>query len=49
MLKETPWPLLGLPAAEKLPGIQWKLLNILKMSPVKREEQFTILKERLEG
>lgn len=43
------WPLLGLPAAEKLPGIQWKLLNILKMSPVKREEQFTILKERLEG
>ena len=41
------WSLLGVPNVEKLPCIQWKLLNIKKMAPKKREEQLKKLEAQL--
>ncbi|MFN8847556.1 MAG: nucleotidyl transferase AbiEii/AbiGii toxin family protein [Bdellovibrionales bacterium] len=41
------WDLLGLPNIEKLPGIQWKLMNIKKMSTEKRNEQIKKLEKVL--
>lgn len=34
------WNLLGISGLEKLPALQWKLLNIKKMSEAKREEAY---------
>lgn len=41
------WALLGLPNIENLPGIQWKLMNIKKMSVEKRSEQIKKLEKVL--
>lgn len=41
------WDLLGLPNIENLPGIQWKLMNIKKMSAEKRSEQIKKLEKVL--
>jgi hypothetical protein len=32
------WKLLGIPHVEKLPAVQWKIQNLAKMDPKKREE-----------
>ena len=46
--KLTPnWSLLGLEKAEMLPGVQWKILNLKKMSPQKRKLQCKLLEEKL--
>ena len=46
--KLTPdWSLLGLKKVEILPGVQWKILNLKKMSPQKRNLQCTLLEEKL--
>lgn len=41
------WPLLGLDGVERLPAVQWKLMNIAKMAPAKRDEQLAKLREKL--
>ncbi|MBI3296737.1 MAG: nucleotidyl transferase AbiEii/AbiGii toxin family protein [Elusimicrobia bacterium] len=41
------WGLLGVPGADKLPAIQWKLQNIRKMAPAKRKEQLENLRRKL--
>ena len=41
------WGLLGVPNVENLPAIQWKLLNIRKMTAKKRDEQLGKLKGKL--
>jgi predicted nucleotidyltransferase component of viral defense system len=41
------WELLGLEGIERLPGIQWKLQNIAKMSPKKHAAALEMLKARL--
>jgi len=41
------WGLLGLDGLDKLPGIQWKLRNIKKMSIEKQRQQLAELKKRL--
>jgi len=48
-LKEgTPrWEILGIEGIEKLPGLQWKLSNIKKMSDEKRGLALAKLKEAL--
>ena len=46
--KLTPdWNLLGLEKMETLPGVQWKVLNLKKMSSRKRNSQCKILEEKL--
>lgn len=42
---EPEWQLLGIPGINKLPALQWKLLNIKRMPPAKKE----IAYERLEA
>lgn len=42
------WSLLGVPNVDKLPAVQWKLLNIRKMTTKKRDEQLGKLKGKLE-
>ena len=37
------WSLMDIPHLETLPGIKWKLINIRKMTPVKRAEALTKL------
>ncbi|MEK6543070.1 MAG: nucleotidyl transferase AbiEii/AbiGii toxin family protein [Elusimicrobiota bacterium] len=44
---EPDWPLLGVGGVERLPAIQWKLKNIVKMSVAKRREQLGKLREKL--
>lgn len=41
------WKLLGLAGVERLPAVQWKLLNIEKMAAAKREEQLGELRKKL--
>ena len=41
------WELLGIEGLDKLPAIQWKLLNIRKMEPKKHQEHLHNLKEKL--
>lgn len=41
------WPLLGLKGVERLPAVQWKLKNIDKISPDKKKELLSKLKEKL--
>lgn len=40
------WNLMGLEGIEKLPAVQWKLMNILKMSEKKRAESLEKLKRK---
>ncbi|HVZ79819.1 MAG TPA: nucleotidyl transferase AbiEii/AbiGii toxin family protein [bacterium] len=44
---EPDWTLLDLPNIERLPGLQWKLENIRRMSPKKRQEQSVLLRKAL--
>lgn len=41
---EPDWSLLGISGIEKLPGLQWKILNVRKMSTQKRTAQLEKLK-----
>jgi len=41
------WRLLAVPNLENLPAVQWKLLNIRKMTAKKRDEQLGKLKSKL--
>lgn len=42
------WNLLGIEGIEKLPAIQWKMLNISKMDPGKRENSLQSLRDILD-
>ena len=44
---EPKWDLLGLPDLERLPGPQWKLYNLRKMDPVKRQTAEDLLRRKL--
>jgi hypothetical protein len=44
---EPKWALLGLPGVERLPGPQWKLYNLRKMDPAKRQAAEKRLRETL--
>jgi hypothetical protein len=44
---EPKWDLLGLPNINKLPAVQWKLLNISKMPRSKNEEALRELERKL--
>jgi predicted nucleotidyltransferase component of viral defense system len=46
-LTKPKWDLLEIPNIEKLPGIQWKLMNLKKMSAEKRTEQIKKLEKVL--
>ena len=39
------WAVLGIESLERMPALQWKLLNIRKMDARKREEQLNMLQE----
>ncbi len=41
------WELLGLPGVEKLPGPQWKLYNLRRMDPAKRQAAEDLLRRKL--
>ena len=41
------WAVLGIEGLERMPALQWKLLNIRKMDTRKRDEQLGILKNLL--
>jgi hypothetical protein len=43
------WNLLGVPGIENLPGVQWKLQNICRMTPAKHQEALQKLKDYLVG
>lgn len=42
------WGILGIEGLERMPALQWKLINIRKMDPRKRDEQLKILQKLLE-
>jgi predicted nucleotidyltransferase component of viral defense system len=42
------WELLGLDGIDRLPAVQWKLLNLRRMSAVAHEEAVKLLKKKLE-
>lgn len=44
---EPEWNLLGISGLEKLPALQWKLLNIKRMAEAKREEAYQKLEAAL--
>lgn len=44
---EPKWDLLGLPGIERLPGPQWKLYNLRKMDPAKRQAAEELLRRKL--
>ena len=44
---KTQWDLLGVPGIETLPGVQWKLQNIRRMTPVKHREALRKLRDYL--
>ena len=44
---EPDWAVLGIEGLERMPALQWKLLNIRKMDTRKRDEQLGILKNLL--
>lgn len=44
---EPKWDLLGLPGIERLPGPQWKLYNLRKMNPAKRQAAEELLRRKL--
>ncbi|MBI4062975.1 MAG: nucleotidyl transferase AbiEii/AbiGii toxin family protein [Elusimicrobia bacterium] len=41
------WPLLGMDGIERLPAVQWKLKNIAKMDPAKRQDYIEKLRKKL--
>jgi hypothetical protein len=41
------WSLLGIPGIENLPGVQWKLQNIHRMTPAKHQEALKKLRDCL--
>jgi hypothetical protein len=41
------WSLLGVEGVDKFPAIQWKVVNIRKMSEKKRSQAFELLKTKL--
>jgi hypothetical protein len=41
------WNLLGVPGIENLPGVQWKLQNIHRMTPAKHQEALKKLRDYL--
>jgi hypothetical protein len=41
------WNLLGVPGIENLPGVQWKLQNIHRMTPAKHREALRKLQDYL--
>lgn len=41
------WSLLGVPGIENLPGVQWKLQNIHRMTPAKHQEALKKLRDYL--
>ena len=41
------WNVLGIEGLEKMPALQWKLINIRKMDPGKRKEQLKMLQDVL--
>jgi predicted nucleotidyltransferase component of viral defense system len=43
------WNLLGVPGIENLPGVQWKLQNIRRMTPAKHREALQKLRDYLMG
>ena len=45
--REPRWELLKLPGVERLPGPQWKLYNLRKMSPQKHADAVNRLREKL--
>jgi len=46
---EPEWPLLSVPGAEHLPAVQWKLINIRRMTKTKHAEAVEKLKKILFG
>ncbi len=44
---EPQWNLLGVPGIENLPGVQWKLQNIHRMTPAKHRETLRKLRDYL--
>lgn len=44
---EPKWDLLGIPGIERLPGVQWKLYNLRKMTPAKRMAAEELLRRKL--
>ncbi|MGQ0547582.1 MAG: nucleotidyl transferase AbiEii/AbiGii toxin family protein [Betaproteobacteria bacterium] len=44
---EPDWNLLGLDGVERLPGVQWKLLNVRRMSAARQQEMLSALKKKL--
>jgi predicted nucleotidyltransferase component of viral defense system len=44
---EPDWAVLGIEGLERMPALQWKLLNIRKMDARKRDEQLEVLKDLL--
>ena len=42
------WELIPLPAIERLPAVQWKLINVRRMSPQRRGERLNILQSVLD-
>ena len=44
---EPDWAVLGIEGLERMPALQWKLLNIRKMDTRKRDEQLGMLKNLL--
>jgi hypothetical protein len=45
---EAEWNLLGIPHAEKLPAIQWRLHNLAKMNAQKRRQLIDSLLKALD-
>jgi hypothetical protein len=46
---EVDWSSFPIPAANRLPAIQWKLYNLKRMDPVKREEAIRKIERVLFG
>lgn len=46
---EPDWELLNVTGVAKLPAVQWKLLNIRRMAPAKREQAVERLRHVLYG
>jgi hypothetical protein len=42
---EPKWELLDLPDIKRLPGVQWKLINIQKMNSLRQQQQFDTLEK----
>ncbi|MEK6802499.1 MAG: nucleotidyl transferase AbiEii/AbiGii toxin family protein [Nitrospirota bacterium] len=46
---EPAWELLGVPGAHDLPAVQWKLVNVRRMTPAKRKQAVERLRRVLYG